>query len=260
MTAARPGGAARRWVRRARPLLGTLVEVGVEERPGGAHLGAIDAAFGAVAAVQACLSRFDPASDLSRFHALPAGGSIAVRPPTAEVLAAAGELHEASGGAFDLSLGSAPRGWRCAGGRLHRLDAAARLDAGGIAKGHAVDRAVAVLAAGGCASGWVNAGGDVRAFGEVELPLALRDEDAGGVRPFATLADGAFATSRFDAAGRSRLHAPGRAAPRRGHVSVAAPLCLWADALTKVVAATGDDRHPLLARHAARAWLHGGAG
>jgi thiamine biosynthesis lipoprotein len=40
------------------------------------------------------------------------------------------------------------------------------------------------------------------------------------------------------------------------HVSVAAPLCLWADALTKIVAASGDPAHPLLARHDARAWLH----
>jgi thiamine biosynthesis lipoprotein len=42
----------------------------------------------------------------------------------------------------------------------------------------------------------------------------------------------------------------------RAHVSVAAPLALWADALAKVVAVSGDDRHPLLARHSARAWLH----
>ncbi len=256
-----PHGGVRRWLRRARPLLGTLVEVGVEAEDGAAPLRAVDAAFDAVAEVQACLSRFDAASDLSRFHALPAGGVVTVRRPTAEVLAAAQALHEASGGAFDLSLGSAPRGWRCEDGRLHRLDAAARLDAGGIAKGHAVDRAVAALVERGCAGGWVNAGGDVRVFGTAELPIVLRDEAAGGVRPFATLADGAFATSRYGAGSRSRLHAAGRggSAPQ-AHASVAAPLCLWADALTKVVAASGDAAHPLLARHGARAWLHGREG
>jgi thiamine biosynthesis lipoprotein len=31
---------------------------------------------------------------------------------------------------------------------------------------------------------------------------------------------------------------------------------LWADALTKVVAASGDVQHPLLAQHGARAWWH----
>jgi thiamine biosynthesis lipoprotein len=39
-------------------------------------------------------------------------------------------------------------------------------------------------------------------------------------------------------------------------VSVAAPRCLWADALTKVVAISGDTAHPLLARHGAMAWQH----
>jgi thiamine biosynthesis lipoprotein len=39
-------------------------------------------------------------------------------------------------------------------------------------------------------------------------------------------------------------------------VSVAAPRCLWADALTKIVAISGDAAHPLLARHGAKAWQH----
>ena len=33
-------------------------------------------------------------------------------------------------------------------------------------------------------------------------------------------------------------------------------LCLWADALTKLVAIEHDPAHPLLARYGARAWLH----
>jgi hypothetical protein len=46
------------------------------------------------------------------------------------------------------------------------------------------------------------------------------------------------------------------AAPAAARVSVAAPRGLWADALTKIVAASGDTRHPLLARLGACAWLH----
>jgi thiamine biosynthesis lipoprotein len=41
---------------------------------------------------------------------------------------------------------------------------------------------------------------------------------------------------------------------------VAAPRCLWADALTKVVALTGRADHPALAARGATAWLHGGEG
>jgi thiamine biosynthesis lipoprotein len=77
------------------------------------------------------------------------------------------------------------------------------------------------------------------------VPIDLRDEDGGGVRRFARLGDGAFATSRSAGAdGRTR------------HVSVAAPLCLWADALTKVVAVDGNVAGPLLERFGARAWRH----
>jgi thiamine biosynthesis lipoprotein len=35
-----------------------------------------------------------------------------------------------------------------------------------------------------------------------------------------------------------------------------APQCVWADALTKVVAIRGDASDPVLARFQATAWLH----
>ncbi|WP_228527376.1 hypothetical protein [Noviherbaspirillum soli] len=38
-------------------------------------------------------------------------------------------------------------------------------------------------------------------------------------------------------------------------ISVAAPTCMLADALTKVVAASGNDHHPLLARYGASAFV-----
>jgi thiamine biosynthesis lipoprotein len=235
------------WQRRARPLLGTLVEIGAFDG------GALEAGFAAIAAVQAALSVFDPRSDIARFNALPAGRALRVGADAVHVLAAARQLQDTSGGLFDASLGTAPRGWHCDGHDLHKLDPATRLDLGGIAKGHAVDRAIEALRAQGCQAGWVNAGGDLRVFGDLALPLVLRDETRGGVRAFGTLADGAFATSRYAADSRSRASATHAV---RAHVSVAAPLALWADALTKVVAVSGEPAHPLLARHGARAWIH----
>ena len=243
------------WLRRAQPLLGTLVEVGVQRAGVSTHV-SLSAGFDAVREVQACLSRFEADSDLARFHALRRGEWMAMRPATQQVLTAARDLQDASDGAFDISLGTAPDGWRCEGNRLHKLDDAVRLDLGGIGKGHAVDCAVAALIAHGCASGWVNAGGDLRAFGDAELPIQLRDERIGGTRPFASLRDGAFATSHSGRHSRSQLTAGAGRRPVRAHVSVAAPLCLWADALTKVVAINGDNAHPLLARFGAQAWLH----
>ena len=243
------------WLRRAQPLLGTLLEIGVRGSGDAGHA-ALAAAFSAVREVQACLSRFETGSDVARFHTLRQGESLTMRPATRHVLAAARELHAATGGAFDISLGSAPEGWSCEGAQLHKLSAAVRLDLGGIGKGYAVDCAVQALIAHGCDSGWVNAGGDLRAFGGADVPVQLRDETSGGVRPFATLRDGAFATSHFDRCSRSQIIGGAHTRPVRAHVSVAAPLCLWADALTKVVALSGDTSHPLLTRFQASAWLH----
>ena len=92
--------------RRAQLLLGTLVEVSA------ADAAAIAAAFDAMAHVHARMSRFEATSDIGRFHALPRGGSIEVDAQTAQVLAAAADLHAQSDGAFDVALGSAGAGWR----------------------------------------------------------------------------------------------------------------------------------------------------
>ena len=251
-------GSAIQVVRRAKPLLGTLVEVGLYgplDETG--LLAACDIAFDAVAEVQCCLSRFEADSDIARFNSLAAGGWLDVQADTAIVLSAARQLFNDSDGVFDVSLGSAPAGWRLNEHerRLHKLHGGIRLDLGGIGKGHAVDRAVQALQRAGLTSGWVNAGGDLRSFGSATVELKLRDEQRGGVVDFGRLNDGAFATSCFAAGSRSALSAAPRA-DTSTHVSVAAPLCLMADALTKIVAASGNTHHPTLARAGARAWLH----
>lgn len=230
-------------LRRARPMLGTLLDVG-------ADTDAFEAAFGAVLRVQRCMSRFDAGSDIARFNAMRAGESIELQAETAEVLAAASALRDATEGLFDVSTGTGPRGWTLEGRVLRKTHEGTSLDLGGIAKGYAVDRAVQALQAAGASRGWVNAGGDLRVFGDIELPVQLRDEQDGGTRPFGHLAEGAMATSHFGVDTQSR-HAQGAHA----HVTVMAPLCLWADALTKVMAA-GEGHTALLARYQAQAWRH----
>lgn len=245
-----------RWLRRAKPLLGTLVEVGVRDDTLDSDR-AIREAFESIMLVQALMSKFEPRSDVSRFHSLRKGESVAVHTHTAAVLVAAKQLHHETDGSFDITLHSAPDGWRFDGQRWQRLDNAARIDLGGIAKGYAVDLAVRTLMKKGCTSGWVNAGGDLRAFGSADVPLCLRDEKRGGVRPFARLQDGAIATSHFSATSRCAVSRRAcERTPVAAHVSVAAPSCMWADALTKVVAQSGDTEHPVLARHHAQAWSH----
>ena len=242
-TTMRRDGETQAWTRRARPALGTLVEIGVASRGSGAEHSADDAiaaAFARIAIAEAQLSRFDPASAIHRFNVAAPGTVLAIGSDATCVLAAARELNQASAGTFDITLGSGTAGWHSEAGMLFKTEAGTTIDLGGIGKGHAVDCAVAALRAAGVEAGWVNAGGDLRVFGDLTLPVHLRDETGGGVRRFADLRGGAFATSRLPA----------------GHASVAAEECLWADALTKLVVASGDARHPLLERYAAVAWLH----
>ena len=242
------------WLRRARPLLGTLVEIGVSGH-GAVAQAAVNAAFADMQRVQACMSRFEPDSDVSRFAGLAVGQDMEVSPKTAAVLQAAHELYLASHGLFDITQGRAPEGWHCEGLHLCKQAAAAVLDLGGIAKGYAVDCAVRILQQAGCDAGWVNAGGDLRAFGAVQVPVMLRNEESGALRPYMALGDGAVATSCLGPEQRSQIWTDGCVSSSI-HASVAAPLCLWADALTKIVAASGDEHHPLLARYDAKAWIH----
>ncbi len=51
----------------------------------------------------------------------------------------------------------------------------AHLDLGGIAKGYAVDRAIALLVERGVRSALVNAGGDLRHVGSESVTIRLRD-------------------------------------------------------------------------------------
>ena len=236
--------------RRARPMLGTLVEISL---PAHASDALFEQGFAAIAEAQRLLSRFEQDSEITRFHALSPGESLPLSPVSMRVLYFASLLQTESGGVFDISQGSGPMSWRLQNGRLHKLANGVRLDLGGIAKGYAVDRAIAMLRLRGARWACVNAGGDLRVFGPRAVRLNLRDENSGGVRDFGTLEQGSFATSYFAPHSRSTLHASETTAR---HISVAAPRCVWADALTKIVAASGDLHHPLLARFKAQAWLH----
>lgn len=242
-------------LRRCRPLLGTFVEISASALERARLERAITLAFRRIERLQGLLSAHDPASELSRLH-------FATRPTAVgihlwRVLRAAARLARESGGAFDATLGSGRFELRPA--RRVRLAPGTRLDLGGIAKGYCVDRAVETLRRAGARAGLVNAGGDLRAFGERGYPLHLRHPaDAQRLAPFFELRDAALATSAHYAAGSERR------SPRRGEdlpaavsVSVCAPSAMLADALTKVVGALGGAAAPLLARHGARAWVVG---
>ena len=237
-------------LRRMRPLLGTFVEIGTD-RPGAAA--AIAEAFRVIERIQRHLSFQDPESELSRLNR--SGGEfVAMHPSSIRVLEHALELGRASGGRFNCTVGGAlvlrgllpdhggPEPVPCGvpedvevSGYSARLRRPVRVTLDGIAKGFAVDCAVEALLAAGVDRGWVNAGGDLRAFGDLELPIQRRE--AGGYRLIGRLRGAALATSSQQV--RPDADFPGvliGTAVAAGTWSVTAP-CAWlADALTKVAA------------------------
>ncbi|MCJ2181592.1 FAD:protein FMN transferase [Novosphingobium sp. 1949] len=267
---------------RCRPLLGTFVEITVAPEAASA----IDAAFGAIARVQALMSFHAADSDLARIRVAQPGECIEIAPETCEVLRIASELHRASNGLFDVTVGRelvrggflprpargpfrGPFGWPFRGergatmadielleGNRVRCTRPVLIDLGGIAKGYAVDQAIAALRAAGACEGLVNAGGDMRLFGPRRWPVGLRDAD-GRVRTTIELADCAIASSAN--LGNRHRRWGRRVTPHIGfgrkpilckeRVSVIAPRCVIADAMTKIAMADRALAGRLLAPH-----------
>jgi thiamine biosynthesis lipoprotein len=226
-------------VRRARPLLGTYVEVAASGANQVRLHAAIDRAFAAIETVHNLMSFQDPGSELNRLNREGggregAGITAGLHPWTALVLAAAAEFRERSQGAFDAAIGE--RG---------------RVDLSGIAKGFAVDRAVEALRAAGVGQGIVNAGGDLAVFGDDARQVAVRDPtDRSRFAATLTLRNEALASS-----GRAIDPRTGRLVAAIAGASVGAPSCMIADALTKVVGVMGEAALPVLQHYGASAML-----
>src|SRR4051812_11716185 len=104
-------------VRRARPLLGTFVEIAASHASSAdASLAvgsmadveaAVEEAFEAAARVHRLMSFHDPASDLSRLNREAGTNPVAVDPWTYEVLEIAVELNRLSAGVFDINVAPA---------------------------------------------------------------------------------------------------------------------------------------------------------
>ncbi len=259
--------------RRARPLLGTLVEVRAQGAGATVFDVAADAAFDAIAQVHALMSFHDAGSDLRRIARARAGDRLRVHAHTAAVLRRAQRWARLSDGAFDAGCASraVAQGWLPApadgappaevpfedalevDGHDVLVHAPVWLDFGGIAKGYAVDLAVAALRRTGLAAGAVNAGGDLRVFGAQEEAVLVRSPfDARELWPIAALRDLACATSASGEVA-SRDATKDAEAPRS--VTVFAPTACAADALTKIVWQRGARAGALLRAARARTFV-----
>lgn len=236
-----------------RPLLGTYVEVGA--RGHDAAL-AIDAAFACIEAAQQRWSFQDKESELSRLNRS-VGECVPLHAHTLRLLRLCATLMRRSGSCFDCTVGgllvregvlpdhggrdALPRGRADdieIGPGWARLPRPIRLTLDGIAKGYAVDLGVGALRRSRVDAGWINAGGDLRVFGDLTLPVHRRELD-GRLTPLGALRNAAIASSRSaspDTSFPARLvSAPGTTASS-GVWTVLASSAWRADALTKVAA------------------------
>lgn len=244
------------------------------------------AAFARIHALNAVFSDYDPNSELNRLcRATAEGEPVPVSDDLWRVLARAADLSQRSDGAFDVTVGPVVRLWRRArrqqrlpsperltparrlvGHRLVRLDPQNRtatllkhgmqLDLGGIAKGYAVDAALAVLKKSGINRALVDAGGDM-ALGDPppgksgwRIGIARLTADGPPTR-ILSLASTAVATSGdtwqfVQIGGRRYSHIVD---PRTGlgltdhsSVTVVTPDATTADALASAVSVLGPEK------------------
>lgn len=234
---------------RCRPGLGTFVEIT------GDCDGVVEAGFEAISRVHALMSAHEPESDLSRINRFAHERSVRVDPWTTRVLERALFWSKQSRGAFDIVAAGAaaienghlPRhpdqpapqaahwSWLEISGNAVRLLKPGCIDLGGIAKGFAVDQAIAAMKAAGAKKGLVNAGGDLGGFGPEPWPVQVLHPRTRHAIANVAVQNGALATSAVMPDGECN-HLPSLQAELVS-ATVCAASAMDADALTKIVLA-----------------------
>ena len=234
-------------ITRCRPLLGTFLEVTADCDS------AIDAAFEAIAQIHSLMSGHDADSDVSRINRFAHEEAVTVHAFTAAVLERAIHWARRSEGVFDVVRAgklAIDRGllplhpgqpspeaghwtWLELCGQCVRLLKPACVDLGGIAKGFAVDRAIAAMKGAGAQAGLVIAGGDIGGFGPYAWPVQVVEPASRRALANVAISNGAIATSSVKP-DRTSDHLYGLAL---GLVSatVCASGAMDCDALTKIV-------------------------
>lgn len=265
---------------RCKPLLGTFVEISIND----GKQKDIENAFWAIQSIQELMGFHNPQSELSQINYRSHIKAVQIHPWTAQLIKIAKEIHIASDGLFNCGIGHRlvaagllPRHINFSNHNLGGIEdihflasdliKSSRpvcLDLGGIAKGFAVDMAVRILMSEGVAAGVVNAGGDLRVFGNQPRPIQIRNPALPEeLIEIGSLVNGAIATSSLYFAKRDRQKSyfinplanslAEAHAEVTGSFSVLAKECVYADALTKVLALSNNEHHPCFDQFSAQA-------
>ncbi|MBL7672255.1 MAG: FAD:protein FMN transferase [Bdellovibrionaceae bacterium] len=231
------------------PLLGTFVEIGVNSDFPNCEL-AVDQAFHKIRDVHKNLSFQSKDSELTVLNNS-LGRSIKLSRNTVTIIRLGKIMTRFSNCYFNCTVGnyfSDNVSIQFAGddsdisidGHQVKLNSNIRIILDGIAKGFAVDLAICSLKKSGATQGWVNAGGDLRVFGNNEWPVFVKGID-GKTRVSLKLRNAAIATSNVSMNEVSERF-PSRVIPsfenelEGGTWSVVAKTAWRADCLTKVAA------------------------
>jgi thiamine biosynthesis lipoprotein len=269
------------WLLRETPIMGTrcAVELWSEDRARGDA--AIEAVFAEFRRIDALMSTYKPESELSRVNAKAAREPVRISRELYDLLQTSAEYSKLTRGAFDITYASVGYLYDYRK-HVHPDDAAiaaalpgidyrhvqllpdgpavrfaregVRVDLGGIAKGYAVDRGIAVLRAAGIERAMVNAGGDTRIigdrFGRPWIVGIRHPDDEKKVVLRMPITDAAMSTSgdylRFFDEGGVRYHhildpKTGKSASKVRSVTVIGPNATRTDALTKSIFIMGAE-------------------
>lgn len=244
-----------KFKKRMRPLLGTYVEIGAHHDEKKFEY-ATSEAFTVIELVQNLLSFQDSESELTKLNKS-SYQNVNLHPITITALRLARKMTGLSRGLFDFTVGGLlveqgvlpnhdfknkiipfgdPQDLAICG-YTARLKRPILLTLDGIAKGYAVDLAIKKLKDIGVRSGWVNAGGDLRIFGNISLPIHRR-ELSGELKLLGIFNEISLATSFISHTADLRFPGQIVSSQRKklwpGVWSVTAPTAWLADALTKV--------------------------
>jgi thiamine biosynthesis lipoprotein len=267
--------------------MGTWVHITVWGYDDVAAVAAIDAAFAELERIDRLMTTWTDTSEVSRINlAAGSGKPVQVSPELIQVLERAQEFSKMSDGAFDITVGGFSGVWKfdedndgtippptlveerrkLVGWRDLVLDPTRhtarlkrkgqKITLGGIAKGYAVDRAVALLRGKGFVDFIVQAGGDMYCAGqrgERRWRVGIRDPRGPRESFFALaeVADRTFSTSgdyeRYTIKDGRRYHhiidpTTGYPATRTRSVTIMAKDGITAEGLSKIVFIWGPER------------------
>jgi len=270
----------------ARELMGTLVTITIWAPAQEIAREAGEAAFARIAEIESLMSRYRAGSELSKINRRAYEESVPISDDTLAVLGLALEHGRLSDGAFDVSMAPLGKLWKSAAGSGRAPGASAiekaracvgyvnialdekkrtvrflkpgmEIDLGGIAKGYAVDQALAELRRRGITAALVNAGGDIATMGRPPEAKTWRvgiqkpNRRSGRLPEVVLLTTGAVATSgdyeRFVEIGGERYShiidpRTGMPVKSMSSVTVIAPDAATADILATACSVLGPKR------------------